>query len=136
MKLGKEDMELIKIFDWLRENPAIEEDCFHIANERKCSVIQGNILKRKGVKSGVADIFVAIPSQGYHGLWVELKTGKNKATPNQKLFLARMTARGYMAICAWDFEGGSNIILEYLKIPDWRTKNNHVLRGTHVANCN
>ena len=130
MKLGPEDIELIKVFDWLRENPDIEEDCFHIANERKCSIIQGNILKRKGVKSGVADILVAIPMGGYHGLWVELKTGKNKPTPNQKRFLARMTARGYLAICVWDFEGVQFAVLEYLNIPDWRTKNNHILRGT------
>lgn len=114
LKLPPETIEQIKLFDWIRSRPDLEPFTIHIANERQCSVQHGRILKRMGVKAGVADIFLAVPIGNYHGLWLELKAGNNKATEKQKLFLANMTQKGYMSACVTGYEAAREVIETYL----------------------
>lgn len=114
VKITPETAEQICLFDWIRTQPHIEPYAMHIANERRCSIQQGKILKRMGVKAGVADIFVAIPRGIYHGLWIELKAGKNKATPLQKEFLANMAKQGYLTACVTGYENAREIIENYI----------------------
>lgn len=61
----------------------------------------GAMLKAEGVKSGVPDIFLAWPSGGKHGLFVELKAGKaGRVSEAQSSWLASLEALGYgCAIC-------------------------------------
>ena len=40
-------------------------------------------LKAEGVRAGVPDICLPVARKGYHGLFVELKFGRNKPTPAQ-----------------------------------------------------
>ena len=58
-------------------------------------------LKAEGVKAGVSDIFVPIPVKGYHGLYLEMKAGKNKLTTEQSEFGDFVTSRGYSFYTAW-----------------------------------
>ena len=58
MTLGKEQIDHINIVNWFNyQFPELSEDLHHFANERTCSVQQGRILKRMGVKRGVSDFF-------------------------------------------------------------------------------
>lgn len=116
MNMTPETVEQIKLFDWIRKQPHIEPFAIHIANERSCSIAQGKILKRMGVKAGVSDIFVAIPVGNYHGLWIELKAGKNKATELQQQFLANMTRQGYLSACVVGYEAAREVIETYLNL--------------------
>ena len=52
-------------------------------------------LKAEGVKSGVPDIFLPVSRAGYHGLWLELKAGKNKPTDQQTAWHKELTRQGY-----------------------------------------
>ena len=54
-------------------------------------------LKKQGVKAGVSDLFLPIPSNGFHGLWIELKnaTGKATATTSQLEWGKKMLGQGY-----------------------------------------
>jgi hypothetical protein len=81
----------------------------------------GITLKRMGVKKGVADFFLALPSGDYHGLWIELKVGKGKLSPEQISFLNRKTERGYLAVAVWGFDAAIEIIKNYLNQnnPKW-----------------
>jgi len=115
MRLGPETLEQIALFEWLEYQPYIKDYFFHIPLERKCSIQQGALLKRMGVRAGCADIFGAIPTDKYHGLFIELKVGKNRLTPNQKIFLDNMTAKGYKAVCCHGFEEARDVILNYLR---------------------
>ena len=115
MRSSNEDLDQIAIFDWIRKNPYIEPFCFHIANERKCSPQQGAKLKSMGVKAGVSDIFVAIPKNGYHGLFIELKHGKNKPNANQLIFLDNMNQQGYLAKLSYGIVETIDLIKNYLK---------------------
>jgi hypothetical protein len=95
--------------------PNLADDIHHFANERKCTGWYGKHLQAMGVKKGVADIFLAIPHNGYSGLWIELKVLKGKLSAAQKEFLSRKSTRGYLAVSAWGWEAAKEITLDYLK---------------------
>ncbi len=72
----------------------------HIPNEGKRSVSYAAILKSMGLRSGFPDLFVPRARGGYHGLFIEMKYGKNKTTKEQKEWLERLSAEGYAcAVC-------------------------------------
>ena len=56
---------------------------------------EGTKAKAMGKRAGVADLMILAPRQGYHGLFVELKTPKGRQTREQKAFEAAVTAEGY-----------------------------------------
>ncbi len=125
MALQPEQAEHINVVNWFNyQFPDLADDFHHFANERKCSVQQGRILKRMGVKKGVADFFLAIPLNGYSGFWLELKVGKNKVTPEQEAFLNRKTARGYLCSVCWGFEAAKELISTYLMHYDKNSSDN------------
>jgi hypothetical protein len=96
MKIQPEQAEQIRIADWMRiMHPDIP--FFAFANERKCSLQYGALLKRMGVKPGVSDLFFSRSNLTHHGLWLELKVGKNKPTPYQIQFLQERREEGYKA---------------------------------------
>lgn len=115
MRLNEEQLHHTLIVNWFHTKyPSLADDFHHFANERKCSYQQGALLKRMGVKRGVADFFLAYPNKGTAGLWIELKVGKNKPTPEQVDFLKRKASRGYAAACVWGKEAVKAIIRDYL----------------------
>lgn len=82
-------------------------------------------LKAEGVKAGVSDIFLPVPVEWsdlydpsakdqYHGLWIEMKYGKNKLSSIQKEFQRDMEAEGYKVAVCWKFEEARDAIIEYL----------------------
>lgn len=116
MSLQPEQIEHINIVNWFNyQYPELSDDLHHFANERRCSIQQGRLLKRMGVKRGVADFFLAIPQSPYHGLWIELKVGKGKLSKEQKEFLSRKNERGYLATEVLGFEAAIETIRFYLK---------------------
>jgi hypothetical protein len=117
MPLSPEQIDHINLVNWFHhEFPEFADDLHHFANERRCSINEGRTLKRMGVKKGVADFFLAIPisHDNKAGLWLELKVGKGKLSPEQEKFLERKTARGYMAVAVWGKDAAKAVILAYL----------------------
>lgn len=93
-----EQIAHIIVMDWARSRGDIEPFIFHFANERSCSPKEGQILKRMGVKRGVSDFFICCPRGGFSGLWIELKVGNNKPTPEQYEFIHLMNSQNYLAM--------------------------------------
>jgi len=52
-------------------------------------------LKKEGVVSGVADLFVYQPMNQYSGLFIEVKYEYNKQSENQKVFEKNVKQLGY-----------------------------------------
>ena len=71
-------------------------------------------LKAEGVKAGVPDIMLPWPAQHYHGLFIEIKVGENKATAEQLYWLAWLNDAGYQAKIAYGWKEAKIIIEEYL----------------------
>jgi VRR-NUC domain len=133
MPLSKEQIAQINIINWFGHNfPELADDLHHFANERKCSFMEGRILKRMGVKKGVADFFLAYPQHGYAGLWIELKVGTNKLTKDQQQFLHRKRQNGYCAIAAYEEKETKETFLYYLS--DYITERAKILQKICAIN--
>lgn len=88
----------------------------HPANERRTSIQAGVRLKRKGVKSGVPDILIFEPRNGYAGLAIELKVGTNKASENQKRWQQELQKRNWKTLISNDIDAVINTIYSYLNL--------------------
>lgn len=71
-------------------------------------------LKAEGVKSGVPDVFLPVSRGGYHGLWIEMKIGKNKPTANQVDWMDSLEDQGYKCVVCYGSDEATNAIEEYL----------------------
>lgn len=73
--------------------------------------------KRSGVKSGIPDICVPLPSGSYHGLYIELKRRKgSRISDNQIYWLAYLREKGYYAEIAYGFDEAKEMVLHYLSL--------------------
>lgn len=70
-------------------------------------------LKQEGVKAGVADLFVALSNGKYHGLFIEVKVGKNRQQPNQKIFEQKVLENGYQYKVVRSIDDMVAVIREY-----------------------
>ena len=121
MKMTKtnESKEQISLFHWakLHEKKYPElEWLYHIPNGGKRHLTTAIRLKKEGVKAGVPDICLPVACGNYHGLYIELKAGKNKTTENQDKWLEALVQNGYHAVTCYGWDEAKNAILEYLKL--------------------
>lgn len=69
-------------------------------NGVKLSKTQAAQAKAQGMLSGVPDLFLPVPRQGHHGLFIEMKSDKGRVSDNQKWFLEQVASIGYkVAVC-------------------------------------
>ena len=71
-------------------------------------------LKAEGVRAGVPDLFLPVMRYGFGGLWIEMKSGTGRLTPEQKQWIKRLRAQGYCAIVCNSFELAVKTIQDYL----------------------
>lgn len=87
---------------------------YHIENERQCTPQQAARRKRMGVKSGVPDLCLPVARGRYHGLYIELKTPKGKATPDQEWWVEKLNGDGYFAEVCHGWESAVRVLEWYL----------------------
>lgn len=110
-----ESQEQIAAMEWLRlQYPNIAEHTMHIGNERKASYFVGYIMKQMGVLKGASDLFMAWPSGGFHGLFIEVKSKTGKPTAYQLAFLERMNKVGYLAKVCYGADEVISTMREYI----------------------
>lgn len=94
-----EAQEQTAYFEWAAYIPELAW-AYAIPNGGKRDKREAANLKRQGVKAGVSDIFVPLPRGVYHGLYIEMKVGRNKPTEKQTEFLEYARGQGYaVAVC-------------------------------------
>lgn len=102
--------------NWIRTQPLLRDVVIHIPNEGRRDVKYGNKLKRMGLRAGVSDFFIPIPTKSHHGLWIELKRRKgSRESDEQKSWIHKMRSLDYAACFAYGWEDAREIILLYLK---------------------
>lgn len=116
LKLGSEALDQIRLFCWIRTRSDLHPYVFSVPNDRKTNRIMGAILKHMGLKPGVSDICVSIPKGPYHGMYIELKFGKNKATQHQMNFIENMQSKGYHALVCVGYEAARAAIEAYMAL--------------------
>lgn len=114
-----EDKEQAALFQW--RDQFVEKEpllalLFHIPNGGHRHVSVATRLKLQGVKKGVWDLNLPIPSGVNHGLWIEMKAGKNKLTPEQIDFATWMTGTHHKCVTAWTWTAAALHICRYLHL--------------------
>ncbi|NJB67519.1 hypothetical protein GGQ74_001159 [Desulfobaculum xiamenense] len=52
-------------------------------------------LKAEGVRAGVPDVHLPVARGAHHGLWIEMKVGRNTLTARQEAIVVRLRAEGH-----------------------------------------
>ncbi len=89
---------------------------FAIPNGGMRNAKEGFKFKREGVKAGIPDLMIPVPTKAYHGLFLELKRiHGGRLSDTQAYWLAYFNSVGYHARIANGFDEAVNIITNYLK---------------------
>mgnify|MGYP002515529535 FL=1 len=89
---------------------------YHIPNGGSRNRIEAANLKRQGVKAGVPDLCLPVARGKYHGLYIEMKYGKNKTSESQNKWLSALQKQGYAAAVCYGFEEAQAVITKYLNL--------------------
>lgn len=87
----------------------------HEGNEQEALFDWAANLRRQGVKSGVPDLCLPVARGGYHGLYIEMKYGKNKTSENQNKWLEALRAQNYAAAVCYGWQEAQQVITNYLE---------------------
>ena len=112
-----EEQEQIALFKWakLQENMYPElRLLFHVPNGGKRSKVTAAHMKAAGAKAGVPDVFLPVPRTPWHGLFMEMKYGKNKPSQEQMQWLFDLTVMNYKTAVCYSMEEARAEILAYL----------------------
>lgn len=69
----------------------------------------------EGVKPGVPDICLPVARGQYHGLFIELKTEKGKATSIQQAWILALREEGYCTAIRHGWPAAASLIEKYLE---------------------
>jgi hypothetical protein len=86
----------------------------HVPNGRRRHIRDAAKLKMEGVVAGVADLVLFVPSHGWHGLLIEIKTDKGRQSQSQKEWATNVISMGYRYQIAKSIDDFVLIIKEYL----------------------
>ncbi len=93
---------------------------FAIPNGGQRNVITAVRLKAEGVKSGVPDIMLPVACGKFHGLFIEMKVGKNKLSENQMLWSEQLIIAGYLVQVCYSSNEAIYLIEQYLKLGNYK----------------
>jgi hypothetical protein len=80
--------------------PQYEGLLFAVPNGGHRDKVTAAMMKAEGVTAGVADLLLLVPSQGLHGLAIEMKTENGRQSPEQKQWQKKAERQGYRyAVC-------------------------------------
>ncbi len=101
--LCKDKLSKGRIGDYLHHSP----------NGGKRNLLEAKKFKAMGTKAGFPDLFLCIAKNGYHGLFIELKTQKGKVSPLQQTWLDRLNVEGYKAVVCYGIDEARQAIKAY-----------------------
>lgn len=120
-----EHQEQVSLFRWLTFNTKAHPVlalAFKITNEGTASVRRGAWNKAEGIKRGIPDIFLPVPTMMggimAYGLWIEMKSAKGRLTPEQKAWLAALDNQGYDVAICYSWTEAAKKIADYLGLPE------------------
>ena len=137
-----EHLEQQAVVEWYRwQYPKLQNYLFAIPNGAALCDISGKkrnarlkYLFDEGFRSGVSDLFLALPAAQYHGLWLEMKDNHKKIESlslNQTEFILDMRAAGFAA--AWA-AGSAQAIAALQKYMALRNCGGKALRELTITN--
>jgi len=113
-----EAIEQAKVIAWARANENNYPYLWMLhssLNGVKMTKAQAGRAIAQGMLSGVPDLFLPVPKNGYHGLFIEMKYGSNKVTENQEKFLQNAANVGYAVSVCYSAQEAIKRIEDYYK---------------------
>jgi hypothetical protein len=113
-----EEAEQAALFEWAAYKAGQWPELafmFHIPNGGLRNKATAARLKATGVKAGVPDIFLPVTRGQYAGLFVEMKYGKNKPSPEQQRYMDMLEREGYAVAVCYGCEQAIETITAYLR---------------------
>ncbi len=113
-----EDQEQIALIKLAQHHPITRDYLASYPIEGFRHIKTAILLKRKGARDGYPDLQLLYPSNGYHGLLIELKRLKPRKgvlSPNQKVWIARLRDAGYYVDVAYGADEAWQQIMNYLR---------------------
>lgn len=110
--------EQAKVVAWARRNESAFPGLWLLhcsLNGVKLSKAQAGMAKGQGMLSGVPDLFLPYPAGKFCGLYIEMKYGKNKPTPEQQAFMAGVHP-WYRAVVCWSADEAIAVIRDYYEV--------------------
>src|SRR5262245_11414329 len=74
-------------------------------------------LLAQGIRAGVPDLMLPVARGSFHGLFIEMKVGRGRPSPEQLRFARLVGAQGYQVSFCWGQEQGWVALLSYLASP-------------------
>lgn len=84
-------------------------------NEGRKNLIAASLDKAMGLTSGIPDLFLAIPNNSFHGLYLELKVPGQKPTKVQTERITQLQEQGYQVEIITTLDQFQNVIQLYLQ---------------------
>ena len=113
-----EAQEQEAVMEWARWNerkyPALRL-LHHIPNGGSRHPAEAVTLKRMGVKPGVPDLCLPVPSGEYHALFIEMKAEKGRVSALQAEWIADLQKYGNRAVVCYGAQAAIDEIERYLK---------------------
>jgi VRR-NUC domain-containing protein len=113
--MATEHAEQAALIQWADINPDKRlRRLFAIPNAAKRSFALASYMKSEGLRKGVLDLCLPIPSAGYHGAYLEMKSKDGKMTPEQQDWKDFFDSQGYATCVAYSFEEAKDFLTAYL----------------------
>jgi hypothetical protein len=88
-----------------------------IPNGGKRGAAEAARFAAEGVKAGIPDVFIPIPTQDYAGFYIEFKKPKGVIKDDQIVILNLLHDQGYKCAVVDDLEVVKVLFVNYLKLP-------------------
>lgn len=117
MKRGEEQLQMACV-RWFRYTyQELAGLLHHSPNGGLRTRAEAGKFKAMGTVAGFPDLFLCVPSGGYHGLFIEIKSATGRQTPNQREFEAAATLQGYAYCICREYDEFVHIVSRYLQDP-------------------
>ncbi|WP_284704012.1 VRR-NUC domain-containing protein [Escherichia coli] len=115
IKRNHEHYEQVRVLDWLYRNMRYVYEHTHATPNGGLRGIRTAIkMVAEGQKKGYPDLSIDLACGGYHGMRIEMKHGRNRLTPEQLVWMTRLTEAGYYCFEARSAAEAIKAITEYV----------------------
>ena len=116
-----EHAEQVNLIQWwslqCRRFGIYEQLLFAIPNGGQRNIITAKRMKDEGVRSGIPDLFLAVPRGNFHGLFIEMKKPQGGVvSDNQKACMEMLSKNDYCVTVCRGFVDAQEAIKGYLSL--------------------
>lgn len=114
MSEHEEQKTLISMCDWNAGRYPALRMLYAVPNGSDRHPAVAGKLRAEGVRPGVPDLVLAVSRNGYHGLYLEMKTATGRPSKAQTEWIERLQAEGYRAVVCRGWQAAWAEISTYL----------------------